>query len=152
MTFKSKLIGGVLAAAAALLCVAGLSYRSVVRNADDRQWVVHTYQVMGQLDGILQGTTDAETGERGYILTGEDSYLTPYQRGLSEVREGTAQVRKLTADNVKQQNSLDALEAVIAERVRELQERIQLRRDAGLAAGLAAVVNFFGHGEEFAKV
>ncbi len=139
MTFQSKLIGGVSAAAALLLFVAGLSYWRLARNREDRQWVVHTYQVMAQLDGILQGMTDAETGERGYILTGDDSYLAPYQRGLGEVRESSNAVRKLTADNPNQQSSLNAVEPVIAERLRELQGRIQVRHDAGLAAGAAAM-------------
>lgn len=139
LTFQRKLIAGVLAAAALLLFVAGLSYWRLVRNTEDRQWVVHTYQVIGHLDAILQGMTDAETGERGYILTGENSYLAPYQRGLTEVRDNSAAVRNLTSDNLKQQRSLDSLEPVIAERLRELQERIQVRRDFGLAAGAAAV-------------
>jgi len=139
LTFQSKLIGGVSAAAALLLFVAGLSYWRLARNREDRQWVVHTYQVMAQLDGILQGMTDAETGERGYILTGDDSYLAPYQRGLGEVRESFNAVRKLTADNPNQQSSLNAVEPIIAERLRELQERIQVRHDAGLAAGAAAI-------------
>jgi len=147
LTFQSKLISGVLAAASLLLFAASLSYRSLLRNADDRQWVVHTYQVMAKLDGVLQGMTDAETGERGYIITGEDSYLAPYQRGLNEVREGIAATRKLTADNLERQHSLDALEPIIAERLRELQERIQVRRDAGLAAGAAAVRE--GAGKEY---
>jgi len=147
LTFQSKLIGGVSAAAALLLFVAGLSYWRLARNAEDREWVVHTYQVMGQLDGILQGMTDAETGERGYILTGDDSYLAPYRRGLSEVRETRAAVRKLTADNPHQQRSLNAVEPLIAERLRELQERIRVRRDVGLAAGAAAMRE--GAGKEY---
>jgi CHASE3 domain sensor protein len=73
LPFQRK-FAGVLAAAALLLFVAGLSYRRLVRNAEDRQWVVHTYQVIGHLDAMLQGMTDAETGERGYILSGENSY------------------------------------------------------------------------------
>jgi signal transduction histidine kinase len=150
LTFQSKLIGGVSAAAALLLFVAGLSYWRLARNREDRQWVVHTYQVMGQLDGILQGMTDAETGERGFILTGDNSYLAPYQRGLSEVRQSTAAVRKLTSDNLKQQRSLGSLEPVIAERLRELQERIQVRRDGGLTAGAAAVRE--GAGKEYMNV
>jgi len=147
LTFQRKLIGGVLAAAALLLFVAGLSYWRLLRNAEDRQWVVHTYQVMGQLDAILQGMTDAETGERGYILTGENSYLVPYQRGLTEVRDGIAAVRRLTSDNPTQQRSLDSLEPVIAERLRELHERIQVRRETGLAAGAAAIRE--GTGKEY---
>jgi signal transduction histidine kinase len=147
LTFQRKLIGGVLAAATLLLFVAGFSYWRLVRTAEDRQWVVHTYQVMGRLDGILQGMTDAETGERGYILTGDDSYLAPYQRGLSEVRESFAAVRKFTTDNLSQQRSLDALESILAERLKELQERIQVRREAGLLAGATAVRE--GVGKEY---
>jgi len=94
---------------------------------------------MGQLDGMLQGITDAETGERGYILTGDDSYLAPYHRGLSEVRESSAAVRRLTVDNPNQRCSLDVVEPVIGNRLRELQERIQVRRNAGLTAGAAAM-------------
>lgn len=147
MAFKGRLITGLTAATAILLGVAFLSYSSLTRNAEDRQWVVHTYQVMGALDELLRGMTDAETGERGYILTGEDVYLDPYQRGLGEVRQSTAEVRKLTADNAEQQNSLNELEPVIAERLRELRERIQVRRKAGLAAGAAAVRE--GAGRQF---
>jgi len=49
LTFQSKLIGGLSAAAALLLFVAGLSYWRLARNAEDREWVVHTYQVMASL-------------------------------------------------------------------------------------------------------
>jgi signal transduction histidine kinase len=147
MAFKGKLITGLAAATAILVFVAALSYRSLVRQVEERQWVFHTYQVMGALDELLRGMTDAETGERGYILTGEDSYLEPYERGLGEVRRSTAEVRKLTADNMNQQHSLDLLEPVIAERLRELRERIQVRRDAGLTAGATAVRE--GAGREY---
>jgi len=91
------------------------------------------------LNGILQGMTDAETGERGYILTGEEFYLKPYAQGLKEVQEGTEELRKLTSDNLIQQRSLDALESLMQERLMELQERIEVRRAAGLEAGATAV-------------
>ena len=147
MAFKGKLFTGLAAATAILLGVAFMSYSSLLRNAEDRQLVVHTYRVIGKLDGLLRGMTDAETGERGYILTGEDSYLEPYERGLGEVRENTAEVRRLTADNTNQQHSLDLLEPMIAERLRELRERIEVRRKQGLAAGATAVRE--GAGKEY---
>jgi signal transduction histidine kinase len=146
MAFKGKLFTGLAAATAVLFGVAFMSYSSLLRNAEDRQLVVHTYRVIGKLDGLLRGMTDAETGERGYILTGEDSYLEPYKRGLGEVRENTAEVRRLTADNTNQQHSLDQLEPVIAERLRELRERIEVRRKEGLAAGATAVREGAGKG------
>jgi signal transduction histidine kinase len=139
LTFKNKLVGGVLSAAAILIFVAALSYRNSVRSTQDRKWVVHTYQVANRLNEVLQGMTDAETGERGYILTGEEFYLKPYDQGLKEVQEGAEQVRKLTADNPVQQRSLDVLEPLMQERLRELQERIEVRQAAGLEAGATAV-------------
>lgn len=147
MTFKGRLIFGLAAAIAILVVVAIMSYSSLLRNAEDRQWVVHTYQVMGKLDEIRTGMTDAETGERGYILTGEDTYLKPYSQGLIEVSRGVEEVRKLTADNAKQQQALDRLEPIIAVRLSELRERVEVRRKQGLTAGITAVRE--GTGREY---
>lgn len=127
------------ASAATLLLVAVISYSTLVRNTEDRQWVAHTYLVIGNIDKVLQGMTDAETGERGFILTGEESYLGIYDRGLGEVRESTTQVRGLTVDNLAQQRSLDVLQPLIAERLTELRQRIQVRRNEGLNAGVTAI-------------
>jgi signal transduction histidine kinase len=139
MTFKGKLISGLAAAAGILLLVAVLSYLSLIRNAEDRRRVLHTYQVLGQLDEVRMGMTDAETGERGYILTGDDSYLTPYQGGVAEVHQSTEQVRKLTSDNAKQQRALDALEPLIVARLGELREPVEVRQQRGLTASIAMV-------------
>lgn len=76
MTFKSKLIAG-LAAASAIL-----SYRSLVHNVADRRWVTHTYQVLEKLDDVQIHMTDAETEQRGYVLTGEDCLQVRNQQGL----------------------------------------------------------------------
>jgi signal transduction histidine kinase len=139
MTFKGKLIGGLGAATGILLLVAVMSYFSLIRNAEDRQWVVHTYEVLGKLDEVPIGMTDAETGERGFILTGADSYLEPYNRGLAEVHQSMRELRRLTADNAKQQHALDSLEPLIDTRLGELRERIEVRRQQGLTASITAV-------------
>jgi len=139
MAFRGKLITGLAAATGILVLVAVISYSSLQRSGEDRQWVVHTYRVMGYIDEVLQGLTDAETGERGYILTGQDSYLEPYERGLGEVRKSLGEIRKLTADNAIQQHSLDVLGPVIAERLTELRERIQVRRESGFTPAAMAV-------------
>jgi len=55
MTFKGKLISGLAAAAGILLLVAVLSYLSQIRDVEDRQRVLHTYQVLGQLDEVRLG-------------------------------------------------------------------------------------------------
>ena len=139
MTFKSKLIAELAAASAVLLLVAILSYRSLTRNVADRRWVTHTYQVLQKLDDLQIGMAGAETGQRGYILTGENSYLHPYENALAQILQNVRAVRELTADNPNQQRSLDRLQPLIAAKLAELQDRIDVRKQQGLAAGVDAV-------------
>ena len=139
MTFKTKLILGLLAASTILGLVAFLSYLSLLTNSDDRRRVAHTHQVLEKLADVRTDMLDAETGERGFILTGEDSFLQPYTRGLAGVQQNLKEVRDLTVDNPVQQSSLDRIEPLIATRLSELAERIQVRRNQGLGAGVVAV-------------
>src|ERR1700693_2388990 len=139
MTFKSKLIAGLAAASAVLLLVAILSYRSLVHNVADRRWVTHTYQVLEKLDDVQINITDAETDARGYVLTGQDSFLAPYEAALGQLLQNVKAVRELTADNPNQQRSLDYLQPLIAAKLDELQYRIQVRNQQGLAASAEAV-------------
>jgi signal transduction histidine kinase len=139
MTFKAKLVAGLATAFAVLVFVAVLSYASLLRSATDREWVTHTHLVLEGLDHVLMNLIDAETGERGYILTADASYLQPYQSALGELHDSVARVRTLTADNLDQQRSLDRLEPFITARLAELNERIHVRQKEGLMAGVAAV-------------
>jgi signal transduction histidine kinase len=139
MTFKSKLIVGLATASAVLLLVAVLPYRSLVRGIDDRKWVTHTHLVLEKLADVKANVIDAETGQRGFIVTGQASYLEPYGGALSQVPRNVQELRELTADNPNQQRSLDRLEPLIAAKLAELQDRIQVRRQEGLAVGIAAV-------------
>ncbi len=82
MTFKNKISAGFGAALATLIFVGVLSYRSMVQNDADLQWVTHTHIVKEKLDAVLDNLLDIETGERGYIITGEGSYLEPYKEAL----------------------------------------------------------------------
>lgn len=107
MTFKIRLIAGFGAALALLICVGILSYWSVIQNANERQWVNHTHLVLEKLDALSANMIDAETGERGYLLTGQESYLEPYNGAANRVHENSKELRQLTADNPIQQRTLD---------------------------------------------
>ena len=135
MTFKTRLIAGFGTALTLLICVGVLSYWSVVQNATERQWVNHTHLVLEKLDSLSANLIDAETGERGYVLTGQESYLEPYDGAANRVRENSKDLRELTADNPLQQGALDRLEPVIAARFAILQRGIEIRRQGGLAGG-----------------
>src|SRR5689334_4483636 len=73
--------------------------------------VAQTNEVKMQLRALLASLIDAETGERGYIITGNDSYLEPYTRGVTATAPEIERVRQLTADNREQQIDLDRVAA-----------------------------------------
>ena len=139
MTFKNKLIAGLAAALAILLFVTVASYASLLRYAADLRWVTHTHQVLEKLDTLQIHLTDAETGQRGYIITGQEPYLEPYRDALGQIHQNLPELRELTADNPVQQRSLHRLEPLIATKLAILQDRIDVRKNEGLAAGAAAV-------------
>jgi CHASE3 domain sensor protein len=82
---------------------------------------------------------NAETGQRGFILTGEEPYLQPYTEALVQVKENEKHIRELTADNAVQQRNLDRLEPVVASKLSELQDGLEIRMREGLLAAVAAV-------------
>ncbi len=73
MTSSSKAIAA--CALIILACIGVLSFWSQVRNDEDREWVRHTYLVVEKLQTVRIDITQAETGQRGYMLTGQDRYL-----------------------------------------------------------------------------
>lgn len=127
MTFKNKLIAGLAAALALLLFVAVASYASLLRYAADLKWVTHTHQVLEKLGELKANVIDAETGERGYILTRDPAYLEPYTQALAQAQQNISAIRQLTMDNLNQQLALDRLEPLVSTRLAYLKANIQFR-------------------------
>jgi signal transduction histidine kinase len=147
MKFKNKVTAGFGIALAILILVGVLSYRSMLHSDEDRQWVTHTHQVLEKLDAVLTNMLDIETGARGYVLTGDASYLEPYNNALEQVRQNVKNVRELTADNPVQQRALDPLEPMISARVEAARDLIEIRTRQGLATGAESVRS--GPGKQF---
>ena len=127
------LVAGVLVALANL----GTVYRAT--NA-----VAHTNDVKAQLEALLASLIDAETGERGFIITGNDSYLEPYNRGVAATATETGRVRQLLVDNPEQQADLERVAAETRVKLNELADAIQARREKGFNAAQAVVLTNLG--------
>jgi signal transduction histidine kinase len=139
MKFKNKVSAGFGTALAILILVGVLSYRSMLQSDEDREWVTHSHQVLEKLDAVLANMLNIETGERGYIITGEGSYLEPYNDALDRVHQNVKDVRELTADNPVQQRALDRLEPMISERLGTAHDQIEIRTRVGLVSGTESV-------------
>ncbi len=123
-----------------LVSVGWMSYRTTTRLIEDTAWVTHTHEVLGSLKEVLSQMKDTETGQRGYLITVQDKYLEPYQQALARVHQSIADLRQLTADNPRQQQQLDVLYPLVEEKLDELKETIDLRREKGFGAAATVVL------------
>ena len=137
MSFTSKSIAA--SALVILLSIGVLSFRSTLREEEDRSWVTHTHLVVESLEEILIAITQAETGQRGYLLTGNENDLKPFEDGVKKVQQDAEKFRVLTSDNPRQQEAAEHLGLLIAARLAGLLDRMEIRRRNGLVAASKAV-------------
>ena len=108
-----------LAAVPIFLVLATIAYVTVQFAANEntaQQWVAHTYQVINALRVVLGDAQDAETGQRGYLLTRQQSFLEPYQKARARVERDLDRFRQLSADNPSQQRRAGTLAQLVKDR------------------------------------
>jgi len=98
---------------------------------DSAEWVAHTHEVIVALDDVLSLMKDAETGQRGFVVTGNEDYLGPYNAAIAEIDRRIEDVSQLTADNPEQQARIPFLKSHVEEKRKELADIIALRRANG---------------------
>ena len=110
------------------------SYQNTAQFVEAAEWQKHTYQVLNTLDKTLARLVDAETGERGYLLTGDETYLEPYRAAIKNIDQAIGHLKDLTSDNSNQQKHIQILEPLVEAKLAELQRTIDLRKREGPAA------------------
>ncbi|HEV2689166.1 MAG TPA: CHASE3 domain-containing protein, partial [Bryobacteraceae bacterium] len=103
--------------------------------------VTHSRLVLSELNATLAAVQDAEAAQRGYLLTGRNEYLSPYRTSVDAVPQHLQALQQLVASRSYQEQHLERLRALIAEKFREMDQTISLRRDSGLQAAVGAVLN-----------
>jgi CheY-like chemotaxis protein len=116
-----------------------IAYQNIQVLRANNQKILHSHAVLIALDELLSTTQDAETGQRGYLLTGNDKYLEPYNNAVAAVMSRIDAVASLTQDNPAQQTNVIPLRRHIDAKLGELRETIDLRRTKGVEAALALV-------------
>jgi PAS domain S-box-containing protein len=139
LSIGSKVGLGVAFALAVLVLVGVVSYRSTVQLVDTTYRVTHTYQVLESLERLMGAAADAETGVRGYVISGAEEFLEPYGAARRETGRTLASLRALAADNPDQLRRVDELERRLADSFEWLDGTARLRREAGLAASVERI-------------
>ncbi|WP_036141696.1 response regulator [Luteibacter sp. 9135] len=116
-----------------------VAYQNIGSIRENNQKVIHSQQTVTGLSEILSAAQDAETGQRGFLLTGNDRYLEPYRAALASSASRLDAVREDVKDNAAQQARLRALTVRFNDKLAELKETIDLRRTQGTDAAVAVV-------------
>lgn len=138
-TFGQILAVGYVLAGAILLIVAAVGYRSTANLVEDSALVAHTHEVRRELGNLLAKLTDVETGVRGYVISGDESYLATLDAAQAGANGSLQKLRALTADNPDQQRRLADVTPLIDERLAISRRNLAARRNGGLDAGIAAI-------------
>jgi methyl-accepting chemotaxis protein len=139
MTFGRKIALGFSVSFALLVAIGLVAYRSTDTLNATSVAVTHTHQVLERIAQLMSKVTDAETGQRGFVITGDDRYLAPYESARTTIPATLDELRSLTRDNPAQQQRLNAMQPLLTAKLGELERTIALRRQAGLEPTIAVV-------------
>ena len=134
-----KTLIGFLLAVVAVAIIALLSYQSLQATTATAANLTQTIEVLGRLESLLSTLIDAETGQRGFLLTGEESYLAPYTDAKDALPEEIKAMRALLVNRPEQRRRLDALESLANLKMAELESTVAARRAGKIDAALATV-------------
>ena len=108
-----------------LLTIITISNFSILLSTEDdineqHHWVLHTHQVINASEQFLGHMRDAETGQRGFLLTLNESYLKPFHDGIENAVSVFENLKSLTQDNVVQKTRLDHVYGFMTQKITEL--------------------------------
>ena len=127
-TFGKKIAAG-FALSFMLMAVIGMTaYRSINTLSKTSEMVAHTHLVLERLADVLNVLQDAEIGARGFIITGDGSFLEPYENSQTKIVAGVNELRTLISDNSAQKKRLVQAEPIIVAKLSLTKRYIEMRK------------------------
>jgi signal transduction histidine kinase/ActR/RegA family two-component response regulator len=121
------------------MLVGVLAALMVKRVNSEADWAAHSLLIEAKVAELLGQTQDLKIGERGYVLTGEETFLKPYQSALAGIPGSLAELRSLVSDNLSQIGRVERLRMAISEVMAESARPVELARK-GDTTGAVAVI------------
>jgi methyl-accepting chemotaxis protein len=140
-TFAKKLGAGYGLAALVLLVIAVVAYRSTADFVEADDLLIRSYAVQDAFNDLYSDMVDIETGARGYVITGDDSFLAPYETALTEIKPHLEKASALSAGNTARESKVEALRPLISAKLAHARRVIETRRSADLAAAAGLVAS-----------
>ena len=128
INYKRNLIAGTILSVVILLISSVASWFSINQLLESQQQVAHTNEIILGLENVISRLKDAETGQRGYLLTGETQFLEPYEGAKEDIWAAYDRISLLTSDNPEQQKDLAQVSDLINERYALLERSVEHKR------------------------
>ena len=114
------------------LSLALVTYFMIRTGQTVRSKVVATHESMMAASAVMARLVDAEAGERGYLLTGDQAFLAGYRDARSDIGREITRLRRASAGDAEQQLRISQAEALVARRLESMDRQVRLRRTAGM--------------------
>ena len=142
-----KKISGGFGLALAILCVIGVtSYRAITLLLEASELESNSNEILVVIELTLSHARAAETSARGFVLTGSEKYLAPYQEAVEKLSANIDTLRLLTAEDPAQQRRLDELKQLTDAKNDFLEKLLNERKAKSLEAAVALVQTDQGQG------
>src|SRR5215469_16227392 len=135
---ENKIVAGFVFTAVALGVMGWLSYRATQDFITAQKWVLHSQDVVSQLQAMLATIVETETDQRGYLLTRNTTFLKNRNEAAAKIPDQLEQLKELTSDNPTQQEALNQIAAQTQSAITNADNRIAIFQKSGLPAALAA--------------
>ena len=116
-----------------------LEWKGGTAATESFEWVSHTLEIQRELTTVEARISEAESSKRGYLLTGQPSFLAPYNAATTDIRYRLINLRRLVADNSAQLRRLLIIESLSRAKLAEFDSTIKLERSGQRDAALAVV-------------
>lgn len=126
--------------------IIGMATETLARLSHNADQLVHSNAVMDAVGSLIEHLIDVETGERGYVITGNDNYLEPHEHGLAMVYRQRDELMRLLADEPSEQGRLASLAMRIDAKVTVSRSNVQARKQ-NFEAARARVIEGSGKRE-----
>jgi signal transduction histidine kinase/ActR/RegA family two-component response regulator len=126
---------------ATLLANALIGYLNVRRLYDNDRWVIHTYEAIHAINVLFFSINDVETAQRGFVTTGESSYLNQYENSLVQAENALQSLAKLVADNSRRAEDIVKLKQQVARKLDAIREIVTVRKSEGFEAAQTLILS-----------
>ncbi|OUR86391.1 hypothetical protein A9Q92_05730 [Methylophaga sp. 42_8_T64] len=107
---RQKILFGFSVPLLLMVAIAGVTYQSIQESDETLEWVTHTQEVIAAGNDLKKLMVDMETGERGFLITGKDKFLEPFNDAKGVWSDKVVEYKNLVADNPEQVTKLDEID------------------------------------------